>query len=168
MHITQNLRLLVWAFLACCWASGATAAIKVGEPAPPLTLHTVDGRTITSGDLRGKVVLLNFWATWCLPCRTEIPAFHFFQRVYGKDGFEVFAVSTEDSKTRAELRQFVPDGSITLVRRLRGPYGVKTGVPTTYVIDRKGVLRYAKAGALDLRELGSLLIPLIGEPSTPR
>jgi cytochrome c biogenesis protein CcmG/thiol:disulfide interchange protein DsbE len=148
-------------------ASPAHAKIKVGEPAPKFTLRTLDGQKVTADDVHGKVVILNFWATWCVPCRTEMPLLEAFQRKFRDNGLEVYAVATEDSLTPGQLKKyFGPLLKLTMVRSLRGSgYDIMGGVPTNYVIDRKGLLRYAKAGAFDLDGLNEVIIPLLNEPA---
>jgi len=145
----------------------ANAKIKVGEPAPNFTLRTLDGQKITEDELHGKVIVLNFWATWCVPCRAELPLLEAFQRTFRDNGLEVYAVATEDSLTPGQLKKyFGPVLKLTMVRSVHGSsYDIMNGVPTNYVIDRKGVLRYAKAGAFDLDGLNELLIPLLKEPA---
>lgn len=148
--------------------SPGQAKIKVGQPAPEFMLKTLDGQKIAEADLHGKVIVLNFWATWCVPCRTEMPLLDAFQRKFRDNGLEIYAVATEDSLTPGQLKKYLgPVLKLTMVRSIRGSgYDIMGGVPTNYVIDRKGVLRYAKAGAFDLGELNEVIIPLLNEPAT--
>ena len=90
-----------------------------------------------------------------------------FQRKFRDNGLEVYAVATEDSLTPGQLKKyFGPVLKLTMVRSVHGSsYDIMGGVPTNYVIDRKGVLRYAKAGAFDLDGLNEMLIPLLNEPA---
>ncbi|WEK43341.1 MAG: TlpA disulfide reductase family protein [Candidatus Sphingomonas colombiensis] len=144
----------------------AQKAPHVGEVAPDFELTLFEGQKgekIKLSELRGKVVVLNFWATWCVPCRTELPTLDAYYQVTQKYGLRVFAVTTEDSLPLYKLKPVFAKLSIPAVRRIKGPYGVMTGVPTNYVIDRSGVVRYAKAGALDLDTLNEIIIPLLNE-----
>lgn len=138
---------------------------KIGEPAPDFTLKLVDGRTIKFADIRGDVIVLNFWATWCVPCRKELPALDDYFRLRYKNGLDVFAVTTEDSVPNSQLKGLFAAMAIPAVRSVKGPYAPLDGVPTSFVIDRAGVIRYAKAAAFtDRAELDRLLVPLLNEP----
>ncbi|MGI8840738.1 MAG: TlpA family protein disulfide reductase [Caulobacteraceae bacterium] len=151
---------------AAAWAlaSAVLAAPKVGQPAPDFTVATFGGRTVKMADLKGDVIVLNFWATWCAPCRQELPLLKAFFRAYNKYGFQVLAVATEDSVPQSQLRPLATKLTIPMVKRLKGPYHQLDGVPTNYVIDRSGKLVYAKAGAFDIDALNAIVIPLLKEP----
>ena len=138
---------------------------KIGEPAPDFQLTLVDGSKVSLADLRGKVVVLNFWATWCVPCRTELPTLDAYYQVQAPHGLRVFAVTTEDSVPLFQLRKLFGAMHMSPVRKIKGPYGDNTAVPTNIVIDRAGRVRYAKAGAFDLDDLNATLVPLLREPS---
>jgi len=142
-------------------------APKVGEMAPDFQMTLVDGTKVSMADLRGKVVVLNFWATWCVPCRQELPTLDAYYQAQQKAGLRVFAVTTEDSVPLYELKKLFAVMHIPAVRRIKGPYDTLTGVPTNYIIDRSGHVRYAKAGAFDLDALNATLIPLLKEPAPP-
>ncbi len=137
----------------------------VGDVAPDLQLTLVDGTKVSLADLRGKVVVLNFWATWCVPCRKELPTLDGYYAAREKAGLRVYAVTTEDSLPLYELKKLFAVMHIPAVRKMRGPYTALKGVPTNYVIDRSGHIRYAEAGAFDLDALNALLIPLLKEPA---
>ena len=145
-------------------ASTASAALKVGQPAPDFTVTTFGGRTVKMADLQGDVIILNFWATWCGPCRRELPLLEQYFRAYNKYGFQVLAVATEDSVPESKLRPLAAQLTIPMVKRLKGPYHQMEGVPTNYVIDRSGKLVYAKAAAFDLDDLNAIVIPLLQAP----
>lgn len=137
---------------------------RVGQPAPDFSLTLFNGQTVNLAELRGEVIVINFWATWCVPCRVELPTLDAYYNVQKRHGLRVFAVATEGSVSERKLREFF--GSLTLepVHRIKGPYRPLTGVPTNFVIDRVGVVRYAAAGALNLDKLNTLLVPLLKEP----
>jgi len=159
-----------WRFVAvaalAAWAvaGGAQAAPKVGQPAPDFTVTTFGGHTVKLADLKGDVVILNFWATWCGPCRKELPLLEAYFRAYNKYGFQVLAVATEDSVPDSALKPLAAKLTIPLVKRMKGPYHDLDAVPTNYIIDRSGKLVYAKANAFDLDELNAIVIPLLNEP----
>jgi len=145
----------------------ATTAIagppKVGDVAPNFKLTLIDGSKVTLDDLRGKVVVLNFWATWCGPCRSELPLLDAYYRVQSAQGLRVFAVTTEDSLPIRTLKPLFAAMAIPAARNMKGPYVVLKGVPTNYIIDRAGRIRYAKANAFDLDTLNAELVPLLRE-----
>ncbi|MEO9130749.1 MAG: TlpA disulfide reductase family protein [Sphingomonas sp.] len=142
-------------------------APKVGDMAPDFQMTLIDGTKVSMADLRGKVVVLNFWATWCVPCREELPTLDAYYQAQQKAGLRVFAVTTEDSVPLSQLKKLFAVMHIPAVRKLRGPYAILTGVPTNYIIDRSGHVRYAHAGAFELDELNEILVPLLKEPAPP-
>ncbi|MGN6270252.1 MAG: TlpA family protein disulfide reductase [Sphingomonas sp.] len=140
---------------------------KIGQPAPDFELTLIDGSKVTLDQFKGEVVVLNFWATWCGPCKQELPLLDRYYELQEKAGLKVFAVTTEDSVPIYQLKKLFAVMHITPAKRIKGPYDVIGGVPTNYVIGRDGVLRYAKAGAFDLDALNTVLVPLLQEPSPP-
>jgi len=141
------------------WAGSRT--VKVGEPAPDAELTLVDGSTVRLADLKGQVVLLNFWATWCVPCRQELPLLDSYYRSAQKYGLRAYAVTTEGSVPIYRLKTLFAAMAIPSVKRMKGLSGEMPAVPTNYIIDRAGIGRYAKAGALDLDDLNRELVPLL-------
>ena len=137
----------------------------VGKPAPDFKAAMLDGRKISLADYRGQVLVINFWATWCGPCKRELPLLDAYYKAQRSYGLEVIAVTTEDSLPLTQLQPLAKALAIPLVRYMHGGYGALEGVPTNFVIDRAGVVRYAKAGAFDLGELNTLLVPLLQEPA---
>lgn len=115
--------------------------MKDSSPTPDFSLPTFDGKTITLKNLRGKTVFLNFWATWCVPCREEMPAMERLYQEYKDKNFVIVAVNVKDRKQDAlnflkELKitypaAFDPEGQVGLL------YGA-WGLPTTYLIGPKG------------------------------
>ena len=109
------------------------------------TLKDVDGKEVKLAALKGKVVLLDFWATWCGPCKIEIPWFVEFQNKYGKDGLQVVGVSTDD--TAAKLKPYVAQMKMNyLVLQgldhddMQDAFGPMLGIPVTAIISRDGRL----------------------------
>jgi peroxiredoxin len=155
---------LIAAMCAIAGAGAAWATPKIGQPAPDFTVTTFGGHTVKLADLKGDVVILNFWATWCGPCRKELPLLEAYFKAYNKYGFQVLAVATEDSIPESKLRPLAAQLTIPFVKRLKGPYHDVGALPTNYVIDRSGKIVYAKAAAFDLDALDALIIPLLREP----
>jgi cytochrome c biogenesis protein CcmG/thiol:disulfide interchange protein DsbE len=158
------LRVLTLAAMPLMLAGAAPKKPVIGQPAPPFELTLVDGTKVSLDQLRGNVIVLNFWATWCVPCRSELPALDTYYNLRRDRGLRVFAVTTEDSVPIFQLKKLFQVMHIPPVRRIKGPYDTIDGaVPTNYVIDRKGNLVYARAGAFTIDTLNAILIPLLQE-----
>ncbi|TPG42853.1 TlpA family protein disulfide reductase [Sphingomonas koreensis] len=140
---------------------------QIGKPAPAFQLTLIDGSKVTLDQLKGNVIVLNFWATWCVPCRAELPLLDAYYNLQRRTGLKVFAIATEDSLPIYQLKKLFAVMHITPIRRIKGPYDTLNAVPTNYIIDREGVVRYAKASALDLDDLNAQLVPLLKEPVPP-
>lgn len=132
--------------------------------APDAEIILVDGGKIRLSDLRGEVVLLNFWATWCAPCRVELPLLDRYYQLRKDAGLRVFALTTEGSVPLFKLRKLFAAMNIPAARKIGGPYADVSAVPTNYIIDRAGRIRYARAAALTLDDLNRELVPLLSEP----
>jgi peroxiredoxin len=116
----------------------------IDEPAPPFVVTALNGQTFDLGKLRDQVVLLNFWATWCAPCREEIPRLNAFYRRYHEHGLEVIGISIdrpEDmQKVRKQMTSIAYPVAVLQDIAING-VGKPEGVPVTYVIDTNGVVR---------------------------
>ena len=139
----------------------------VGQPAPDFAVTTFDGKKLSLADFKNQVLVINIWATWCTPCKKELPLLDTYfaaQQIYG---LRVVAVTTEDSAPLKSLKPLAAAVRFPMARSMRGPYRVMTGVPTNYVIDRRGhTAMHAKAGAFDLDALNGILVPLLREQPT--
>jgi peroxiredoxin len=133
-----------------------TEAPRVGRLAPDFVVTTLDGREVRLSDYRGHVVFLNFWATWCGPCKVEMPAMDRLYREYRRQGFSILAVST-DPEGPAVTRPFrealglsftIAHDPDAVVMRL---YGVRT-LPVTFLVDREGVITHRIFGARDWQD----------------
>lgn len=136
----------------------------VHRKAPAFTRHAFDGRPLTLSAFRGKVVLLNFWATWCAPCQAEMPAFSRWQQQYGPQGLQVIGISMDDSAAPArKLAQKLRIGyPIALGDAALGDkYGGVLGLPVTYLIDRTGTVRAVFQGGSDLGKMEAALKTLL-------
>jgi cytochrome c biogenesis protein CcmG, thiol:disulfide interchange protein DsbE len=120
------------------------AAPTVGQPAPQLVVPQLDGHEFDLAKLRGKVVLVNVWATWCSPCRSEMPTLNAFYRRYHAHGLDLLGLSIDEApdaaSVRQVMRQFSYPGALASAARVNG-FGEPIAVPITYVIDAQGVLR---------------------------
>jgi peroxiredoxin len=120
------------------------ASPQVGEPAPPLTAPTLSGEVFRVQEQRGKVVLVRFWATWCVPCREELPIIDAYYRRQHPQGLEMIAVSVDSPndqpKVEAEMQHFTFPAAMANSAQFKG-YGRIWRMPMTFVIDRRGVLR---------------------------
>src|SRR5499427_524482 len=132
------------------WSAAAFAALpKVGAAAPDFAAKSDSGRNVRLSELRGQVVLVNFWATWCSPCRQELPLLNKIYTQYRNAGFMLLAVNVDDNRKDADamlkrLALRFPtlfDGSKNVAKL----YGVDT-MPATLVIDRDGRVRYVHRG----------------------
>jgi cytochrome c biogenesis protein CcmG/thiol:disulfide interchange protein DsbE len=151
---------------AHAWGSG-DALPEVGKPAPNFQVVTFDGTQVNLADLKGQVILLNFWATWCGPCKQELPLLDAFYRKRGQFGLKMFAVATEDSLTPFQLIPVQKAVSFPMIRKFKGHYGKIQALPTNIIIDRAGIVRYAKAAMFDLDSINEELIPLLNEAPPP-
>ena len=130
--------------------------VTVGSQAPPFTASTLDAtpRTKTLADYKGKVVLLNVWATWCPPCREEMPSIERVHRAFAGQGLAVVAVSIDDPGKEDEIREFVREYGLTFEILHDAAAGIKknyqlTGYPETFVIARDGTIRKKVWGGAD-------------------
>ena len=136
--------------------------VTVGAPAPDFDATSLDGKSVGLADFKGQVLVINLWATWCAPCKAELPMLEGYYRAQAKYGLRVVAVSTENSLPPKKLEPLAAHLTLSMVRDFHGPYqAINRTVPTNYVIDRAGVVRYAEPGAFTLDKLNALLVPLL-------
>jgi peroxiredoxin len=146
-------------------SESAKAAEAARKPAPDFTLKDENGASVRLSDYKGKVVLLNFWATWCGPCQIEIPWFEQFEQQYKSQGFAVLGVSMDDEGWPA-VKPFIAAHKVNY-RILLGNdsvgelYGGLDALPTSFLVDREGRLAYTHVGLAGkneyLNEIQSLL-----------
>ena len=136
--------LLAAALLVTAPSALLAAPPAVGQPAPPLIAPQLDGHEFDLAKLRGKVVLVNVWATWCSPCRVEMPTLNAFYRRYHPRGLVLLGLSIDEAPDAAQVRKVMGQlsypGALASAARVNG-FGEPIAVPVTYVIDARGVLR---------------------------
>lgn len=145
--------------------SNDTRPVEVGSRAPDFKLAALDGPDLTLSALRGNVVVLNFWATWCGPCRAEMPALEQVGQQYRERGLRIVGVDVQESPDK--VREFLPEVGVTfpivfdsdtaLARRYRAG-----GLPASFIIDREGTVREIKLGAYTEETLIEKITPLLG------
>lgn len=130
--------------------------IQTGELAPDFTLKTLDGEEVSLSDYRGKKVFLNFWASWCPPCRAEMPEMQEFHEKYG-DEVEIIAVNaTGTERSEAVMREYIEENGYTFTVLLDQDLTVNASyqalsLPTTYFINSQGIIQLPrKIGPMDL------------------
>jgi cytochrome c biogenesis protein CcmG/thiol:disulfide interchange protein DsbE len=168
-------RILVWvgvlgllALLALGLMRTQQGSVSVGQRVPDFTLTTFEGQPVRLADLRGKVVLINFWASWCKPCEAEAADLEAAWRLYQPRGDVVFlGVDWTDTETAGKeyLKKFditYPNGP-DLGTRISQAFRI-TGVPETYIVDRSGTLSYVKISPFEsLQEIQAAIDPLLKE-----
>jgi len=151
----------LWALGLLAWglvggSPPGRAPVQARTPAPDFTLPSFEGEPVTLSDLWGRVVVLNFWASWCPPCRQEMPAFQRVWDAYRDKGVLFLGINIQDDE--AEARAFLREFGITYPNLLDPPGRVATlygavGIPSTFVIAQDGTLRRHRVGALKEKAL---------------
>jgi len=165
-RVERHLRGWTTALLLLSWFSLSFAATE-GRPAPEIRAMLLDGTEFNLGDYAGKVVVVNMWATWCAPCREEMPALDAYYRQHRDQGLVLVALSMDDPKDEAKVREVTKSYSFAIGFEhdtyLKG-YGRIWRLPLTFVVDREGILRkdqwYGDPG-LDAALLDQTLTPLL-------
>jgi len=141
-------------------------SVNVGQKIPDFTLTTFDGQTIRSADLRGKVLVINFWASWCKPCEQEAADLEAAWRFYQERGGVIF-LGVDYVDTEPEARAYLEKFSITypngpdLGTRISQAFRIR-GVPETYVVDQQGILQFVQIGPFrSLSQIKSVIDPLL-------
>ncbi|MFV1980996.1 MAG: TlpA family protein disulfide reductase [Rhodothermia bacterium] len=158
-------RLIVWAERLLIVAALAFIIYRLGPqigaltgigpnlgPAPEYSFTALDGSVVDSNQLRGKVVVLNFWATWCGPCRLEMPSLQSLHEDRAKDGVIVLGLATDDDPgAGSAVEDFLIENGITYpvgraTNKHRRSFGDIPVIPTTFIIDRNGIIRHKVVG----------------------
>ena len=173
----RGLALLPAAALALLLAgcSGDRPAPHVGSAAPPFAAVTLEGAAVASADLEGAPFMLNIWATWCAPCREEMPALQRLHDAYADQGFQVVGVSVDDRGSRDLIRSFTEEAGVTFPIYHEPSWEIMDaylllGLPGTFLIDRGGFIVRKWTGPFqpmdeDVQEdVRALLDPVAAQP----
>lgn len=150
----KPIRLLLLFALAACQAPSSETTGQIGEAAPSYSAPTLLGDSIRLADLRGDVVLLNVWATWCIPCRKEVPELQALHGELEPQGLRVVGVSVDGSGSDDAVRSFADDFGMTYTI-LRDPGEIVSstfriqGVPASFLIDREGKVVWRHLGPFE-------------------
>jgi cytochrome c biogenesis protein CcmG/thiol:disulfide interchange protein DsbE len=159
-------------FMGALPAAARANSLKVGSPAPPLTLKTLDGKEISTADLIGQVVVVTFWATWCEPCHEELPILSRYFEQHRQQGLTVLGFSLDDPSDLAAVQKVAEQLAFPvglLGSQYAGGYGRVWRLPVSFVIDRQGRLvddgwRDDQPGWTEAR-LEAVLGPHLAQPS---
>jgi len=127
------------------------SSAEAKEPAPNFTLKTVDGRDFHLSDYKGKPILINFFASWCLPCREEMPVLEKIVHEYGPKGVVFLGIAVDD--TEAKIKDFITRYGVTFpvgldkTATIQKSFGIY-GIPTTYFINKQGIINYSHSGSV--------------------
>ncbi len=153
--------------VAILWlASGsapASAAPEIGKMAPTLIATALNGQTFDLAKLKGKVVLVNYWATWCAPCKKDMPKLDAFYRSHHQQNLEMIGISVDDARDLAKVRKVMASLAypVAVLKDVTdNGFGAPEGVPITWIIDADGKVRDRM---IDVRDelLNELVVPLL-------
>jgi len=145
--------------------------LEVGQPAPALVARQLDGQTFDLAAERGKVVIVNFWASWCGPCRAEMPLLNRFYLAHRAQGLALIGVSVDEPHDRKAvveiMRQFAYPAVLAATATANG-FGPPLAVPMTWIIDASGVVRtrLVSGNAVTEQALAQAVLPLLPAPAT--
>ena len=142
------------------------SAGQIKQPAPNFNLLSPTGETITLSDYKGQVVLVNLWATWCPPCKAEMPDINAFYEAHKDEGFVVLAVNSQEDAATVDAFIQTKGFSFPVALDTRGEVMnlyQAPGLPTTYIIDRNGAIQHIQTGAITKQQLEAIIEPLLAE-----
>ena len=159
-----------WMVMALLALSFSSAPALAADPASDFTLRDIDGKEVTLSALKGKVVVLSFWATWCGPCKEEMPHLFEMYKKYGEQGLVILSISTDDARSASKVKPFIMKMGYTFPVLLDrdstvvGAYNPAKTLPYTVVVDREGNVAHRATGYNpgDEAHLEQLILPLLG------
>jgi peroxiredoxin len=145
-------------------SAAAQAQLKQGQPVPAFETRLLDGKALGAEALKGKAVLVVFWATWCPTCQKELPQLQALYEKHRDKGFEILALSIDADRFTVE--EFWKDHDYRFPVAMRAPahvrvFGPIKAIPALYLIDRRGVLRMTRVGGISQAQLEAQLLPLL-------
>jgi thiol-disulfide isomerase/thioredoxin len=165
------MRLFILAFLLSLATSVFATDVLLGAPAPEVQTKLLNGTdSFQLSARRGKVVIINFWATWCAPCKAEMPAIQAYFDKHKDDGLEILAISMDDNRDLVEVKKVAQQYSFLMAMKSESNFkglGRIWRMPTTFVVDRDGILRkngHVGEAEITLAELEALVTPLLAKP----
>jgi len=153
-------------------AAAAAPPVEVGHAAPSLLVAQLDGRPFDLAAERGRVVIVNYWATWCSPCRAEMPVLDAFYRRYRARGLVLIGVSVDDAQDRAQvagiMTKFTYPAALATDAKVNG-FGPPVAVPMTWIIDTGGIVRarLVAGNAVTEASLEQAVLPLLPKRTAP-
>ncbi|MGE5320288.1 MAG: TlpA family protein disulfide reductase [Hyphomicrobiaceae bacterium] len=162
------LTLILLGLIAYLWFRPPAEVSDEDRAVPPWQVALTDGRLLTRDALKGKVVLVNFWATWCPYCRKEMPVIDEFTRDYRSRGFEAIAISVDDPSNK--IAAWMKDkgyafNAAPTNATVAATFGDITSVPTSFILDADGHIRHKIAGQVYYARLEKLVTPLLKAPA---
>jgi peroxiredoxin len=175
LNIGVAITLIAVGFGSLLWMGqqSATSASQQADPlvqaskgmtAPDFALFSPEGQEINLSDYEGQVILINWWATWCPPCKAEMPAINAFYESYQADGFVVLAVNSQEGAST--VKDFIQDNGFTFPVLLDSQGQVMDrfhvrALPTSFIIDRHGVIQHIQTGEITSQQLEAIVEPLL-------
>jgi thiol-disulfide isomerase/thioredoxin len=162
------------AILALVFPTPARAEPVAQVPAPAWKLKDLDGNLVSSDQFKGKVVIVDFWATWCGPCRSELPGYIRLQEKYAKEGLVIVGMATNDESPEV-VKEFVRQHGINyrivvgeegVAAAFGGPEGIQ-GIPTTFIVNRAGNIVDRKDGAREASEYEKVVLAVLRPAAGP-
>jgi thiol-disulfide isomerase/thioredoxin len=166
----RRIAALMAAIMLCAtgWLARA-AGMQIGQQAPPMVAIELDGQSFDLGAQHGKVVLVNFWATWCVPCRKEMPLLDAFYRKHRDAGLALIAISVDRPDLRPKVVKMIATfgyAAAMLSDLKTKEFEPPDGVPSTFVVDRNGIVR-DRFIAIDDALLADVVLPLLSQTAAP-